>query len=197
MKGQIYILIAILILAILVSLKLATKTIEPKQEILLYENFQNLKQEFIKTVDLSLLNESIEEEIAYDLDLFAVFSREIFKQKNSNEKVLYSFAYNGSAVAIGNFLSENINNVVITLQTGGISQVKTVPQISDGVHVIEYFTSFEGEFNITVTSDKKNFTYSGLRRMDSTSISEYFDIYLSYQNSYLNDMISVNRTISG
>lgn len=84
MKGQIFIMTAVLVLIALILLNNAIKPVEIKPENFLYENFINLKNELIKTVDISILNQ---EDVSTNLNDFIIFSKDVLKQRGYEENV--------------------------------------------------------------------------------------------------------------
>jgi len=87
MKGQIFIITSVLVLVALLLTRLATKTVDKKQDDTFYESFSNLKNELIRTIDIALLNE---ETISDKLDDFIYFSNETMKKRGYIESVNYS-----------------------------------------------------------------------------------------------------------
>lgn len=89
MKGQVYIIIAVLSVLLLFLLRISTIPLVEKSEVPLTENFINLKNELVKTVDVSILNQ---QDVQNNLDNFISFSKQILKQKNYNENVNYTIS---------------------------------------------------------------------------------------------------------
>jgi hypothetical protein len=89
MKGQIFIMMAVLVLIALILLKNSMKPIVIEPENFLYENFINLKEELIKTVDISILNQ---ENIQTNLNDFISFSTDVFKQRGYEENVEFEIS---------------------------------------------------------------------------------------------------------
>jgi len=67
----------------------AIKPVIIESKSFLYENFLNLKNELIKTIDISILNK---ESIAPNLDNFISFSKESFENRGYDETVTYSIS---------------------------------------------------------------------------------------------------------
>jgi len=106
MKGQIFILLLILILIALLSLRTRRVVlIEEKNPI--YETFLNLKNELIETIDLSLLNG---EDITTNLNNFINFSQNILKHKGYNSEVNYTITSNGKVITVFLNLSLSYKN---------------------------------------------------------------------------------------
>lgn len=89
MKGQVFVIIAILSVIVLVLLKASTIPVVEKPEIPLEENFLNLENELVKTVDASILNQ---QDVSNNLDSFISFSKQAFKEKNYGENVNYTLS---------------------------------------------------------------------------------------------------------
>ncbi len=87
MKGQIFIMTAVLVLIALILLKNAIQPIEIEPKSFLYENFVNLRNELIKTVDISILNQ---EDVATNLNNFIIFSKNLYAQRGYNETVEFN-----------------------------------------------------------------------------------------------------------
>ncbi len=97
MKGQIFILVSVFVLLFLFLIRINTKIIEAKPEDLFYEDFSNLKNEFIKTIDVSLLNQ---ETISTNLDNFIVFSTDVHKNRGYTENVEYFIQVSGDTTVV-------------------------------------------------------------------------------------------------
>lgn len=97
MKGQIFIMVAVLVLIALIIIRSGTIPFIIKPKSLLFENFLNLKNELITTVDISLLKQ---EDISNNLDNFTSFATEIFKQRGYETDVNYSVSTSGSLTTV-------------------------------------------------------------------------------------------------
>lgn len=86
-KGQIFIMIAVIVLLALILLRNAIRPIDIKPDNFLYENFINLKNELIKTVDISLLNA---DDVSKNLTDFITFSKSVLNGKGYNEDVRFN-----------------------------------------------------------------------------------------------------------
>jgi hypothetical protein len=118
MKGQIFIITSILILIALLLIRANTKTIEIEPEELFYENFLNLRNELISTIDLSLLNGDV---VSTNMNNFISFSTGVLKKKGYDETVTYfvdgNVIYLNVSLSSGrSYLKENliINRTVYT-----------------------------------------------------------------------------------
>ncbi|NIO44538.1 MAG: hypothetical protein GTN36_03225 [Candidatus Aenigmarchaeota archaeon] len=97
MKGQIFIMTAVLVLIALILLKNAIQPFEIQPKDFLYENFVNLKNELIKTVDISLLNQ---EDVTTNLNDFIGFSNNIFEQRGYDENVVFEIITYGNTTEV-------------------------------------------------------------------------------------------------
>ena len=97
MKGQIFIIVSVFILLFLFLMRINTKVIEVKPEDLFYEDFSNFKNEFIKTIDISILNG---ENLQSNLDDFIDFSTDVYKNKGYIENVDYSIQFSGDVTVV-------------------------------------------------------------------------------------------------
>jgi len=97
MKGQIFIMTAVLILIALILLKNAIQPLEIRPKNFLYENFVNLKNELIKTVDISILNQ---EDITTNLNDFIGFSKNILNQRGYDETVVFEIFTYGNTTEV-------------------------------------------------------------------------------------------------
>jgi hypothetical protein len=113
MKGQFFILVSVLIVITLIILRISTTFPVEQYEVTVPDNYLNIQREFVNTIDLSLLNEDTALGIKDNVDNFADFSRKIMQRKGYDEKVIYSFNYNGTKVVLGNFMGESMKNVNI------------------------------------------------------------------------------------
>ena len=120
MKGQVFIMIAVLVLIALILMKNAIQPTEIEPKNFLYENFVNLKDELIKTVDISILNQ---EDIRTNLIDFIDFSEDVLEQRGYNEIVEFEIltyddtteVYMNISLELGNsFIEDNfiINRTV-------------------------------------------------------------------------------------
>jgi hypothetical protein len=89
MKGQIFVITAIMILLALFIARISTNTTDVKQESLFYESFSNIKSELTRTVDLALING---EDVSTRLDDFIDFSKDIYEKKGYVESVNYTIS---------------------------------------------------------------------------------------------------------
>lgn len=86
MKGQIYLLIGILLALGLLMLRSSVSVMPEVSEPLINENFDNLKQEIVNTVDLSIVNnESIEDNL---ID-FINYSKSYMNRNGFEEDIQY------------------------------------------------------------------------------------------------------------
>jgi hypothetical protein len=90
MKGQIFILMAVMVLIALILLRNVIQPPAIKSDNYLYENFINLKNELIRTVDLSLLSKEDVGQIAANLGTFISFSKEILGNRSYAEDVKFN-----------------------------------------------------------------------------------------------------------
>lgn len=97
MKGQIFIMVAVLVLISLILVRSGTRQFVIKPKSLLFENFLNLKNELITTVDISLLKQ---EDISNNLNSFISFATDIFEQRGYETSVNYSVSTSGSLTTI-------------------------------------------------------------------------------------------------
>jgi hypothetical protein len=112
MKGQIF----ILILLALFLIRINTYTFEILEDELFYESFNNLKNELINTIDISLVNQ---EDLSTNLNDFITFSKDALKQRGFIESVNYSISVNGNErtinmnISLKSEKSEILNNLII------------------------------------------------------------------------------------
>ena len=97
MKGQVFMIVSVFILLFLFLLRINTQTIDVKPEDLFYEDFSNLKNELVKTIDISLLNQ---ENLQSNLNDFITFSTDFYKNKGYIEDVDYSISTTGDVTTV-------------------------------------------------------------------------------------------------
>lgn len=97
MKGQIFIMVAILVLVVLFIMRSGTRPFVIKPKSLLFENFLNLKNELINTVDTSILKQ---QDISSNLDNFMNFATDIFEQKGYEADLNYSISTSGNEITV-------------------------------------------------------------------------------------------------
>jgi len=95
MKGQIFIMVAVLVLVALILIRSGTKPFVIQLKSLLFKNFLNLKNELITTIDISLLKQ---EDISNNLDNFISFATNIFDQRGYETSVNYSISTSGPTI---------------------------------------------------------------------------------------------------
>jgi len=110
MKGQIFMMIAVLVLIALILLKSTLQPIIVKPENFLYENFINLKNELMRTVDISVLNN---ENVVSNLNSFTSFSSDVLKQRGYTETTEYTVSTYGNTTTVYMNLSLRIENSFI------------------------------------------------------------------------------------
>jgi len=88
MKGQTYVIIAVLIVLFLFLIR-STFITQKTPETFLYENYLDLRNELTKTIELSLLNG---ESVGNNLDSFISFSEDVYAKRNYVEDVTYSIS---------------------------------------------------------------------------------------------------------
>ncbi|MEM3609612.1 MAG: hypothetical protein QXK49_03030 [Candidatus Aenigmatarchaeota archaeon] len=110
MKGQIFIIISVLILIALYMTSTSIKTTNVKHDETFYQSFTNLKNELIKTIDLSLINQ---ENLEENLNDFIDFSKEVFKKRGYIEKVEYSISYGQPIVIYLNVSLSSANSYLL------------------------------------------------------------------------------------
>lgn len=106
MKGQVFIITSILILIALIVVRINTQTFEIKAEETFYEDFLNLKNELINTIDLSILTDTAN--LESNLVDFISFSKNVFQKRGYNEDVTYLITINGNTRII--YLNVSLNS---------------------------------------------------------------------------------------
>ncbi len=97
MKGQIYLITAVFIVIMLVFLRVGTMSTSDLQKDVFYDDIQDLKEEYIHIVDVSILNS---ENITDNLDDFALFTKDYYNQKSINHTVLYDVSQTSSSSTV-------------------------------------------------------------------------------------------------
>jgi hypothetical protein len=97
MKGQVFMIVSIFILLFLFLLRINTQTIDLKPSDLFYEDFSNLKEEIVRTIDISLLNQ---ENLQNNLNDFIALSTELYNTKGYEEEVNYSISTSGDVTTV-------------------------------------------------------------------------------------------------
>jgi ribosomal protein S8 len=90
-------MMAVLVLIALLLLRNAIRPPEIKPEDFLYENFVNLKNELIKTVDISILNK---EDVSTNLSSFIAFSTDVLGRKGYVEDVKFDASTYGNTIEV-------------------------------------------------------------------------------------------------
>ena len=97
MKGQVFMIVSVFILLFLFLLRINTQTIDVKPEDLFYKDFSNLKNELVKTIDISLINQ---ENLQNNLDDFISLSTNVYNNKGYAEDVIYSISTAGDVTTV-------------------------------------------------------------------------------------------------
>lgn len=194
MKGQIFIIISIIVLIVLIMIKMETSLRGEYYKDGLEEDFENIKNEYEETIEISLFQKQSPYNIETNMNNFSSFIINKYEQKNYTIKTLYSFAFVNSSdiiVVIGNFLGKTIRNVSLNVSNENdfISVILNKDSIQRRFDPID-------NFNITLTyflnEQKQEFVYTS----DNTiTVASYIDIYIGNGN-YLNDKLIFNKTLS-
>ena len=105
MKGQVFILISIFVLLFLFSIRISTESVDVGPESIFYEDFSNLKNELVNTVDVSLINQA---SLQGNLDSFITFSKDFYERKGYVEDVNYSVSTSGDVTTV--YLNVSLNS---------------------------------------------------------------------------------------
>lgn len=122
MKGQVFIMASVMVLIALLLLQNSIRPFEQKPRYNIYDSFANVKNELIRTVDISLANN---QNIATNLDNFIDFSKGVMNRKGYEENVQYTINSYGNTREIhfnftislqNSFIEDNfiINRTVFT-----------------------------------------------------------------------------------
>jgi len=106
-KGQVFLIIAVFVLLAMIFIRTEIKPLIVKPSNMLPENFINLKNELIKTVDLTLLNQS---SLSTNLNNFIEFSTNVFNQRGYKENVTYVISTTGSTTTVNFNVSLEFEN---------------------------------------------------------------------------------------
>jgi len=110
MKGQIFVMMAVLVLIALLLLRNSIRPSAIKPENFLYENFVNLKNELIKTVDVSILNN---EDVYTNLNSSIDFSKDVLGRKGYNEDVKFDISTHGNTTEVHMNITLKLENSFI------------------------------------------------------------------------------------
>ena len=113
MKGQVFILISVFVLLFLFSLRISTQAIDVSTRDMFSEDFTNLRDELVRTVDVSLINQ---ESLQTNLDDFIAFSNEFYRRKGYTEDVQYSISSLGDVTTV--YLNVSLNSSSSYLMQG-------------------------------------------------------------------------------
>ena len=106
MKGQVFIITSVLILIALMLVRINTQTFEIETEKTFYDDFSNLKNELINTIDFSILTDMTN--LESNLNDFISFSTNSFKKRGYDEDVSYLITVNGDNRVI--YLNVSLNS---------------------------------------------------------------------------------------
>jgi hypothetical protein len=110
MKGQIFVMMAVLVLIALLLLRNSIRPSAIKPEDFLYENFVNLKSELIKTVDVSILNKEV---VRTNLNTFVDFSTKVLGRKGYNEDVKFDVSTHDNTTEVHMNVTLKLDNSFI------------------------------------------------------------------------------------
>ena len=97
MKGQIFLITAVFIVILVVLLRVYTMEVPDLEKYNLYNDFVNLKAEYSRVVDTSLLNS---QNITNNLDEFSSFAEDYYKEKGIDYTVSYDVNITGSDTVV-------------------------------------------------------------------------------------------------
>ena len=161
MKGQVLILVSVLIVIAFIMLRVTTSVPSEIYQSADFNSYNKIQKEFIEVIDISLINKQTWTNIRGNLDNFALFTRDVMRTKGYTEEVIYSFNHNGSNIVLSNYLGYSLNNVNITLMTPGWSNSKLLNTLNDKSSTLATCSPFSGSYTVIVESNEKNFTYTG------------------------------------
>ncbi|MFQ6020765.1 MAG: hypothetical protein ACE5J4_01960 [Candidatus Aenigmatarchaeota archaeon] len=110
MKGQVILIISVLVVIILILIKLNTQTFTEKPQNILPTTYLNLKNELIKTIDISLLNQ---EDVSSNLNAFIAFSKQILERRGYNQEINYNIVREGDITKVYINLNLSLSNSYI------------------------------------------------------------------------------------
>ena len=110
MKGQIFVMMAVLVLIALLLLRNSIRPSAIKPEDFLYENFVNLKSELIKTVDVSILNK---EDVSTNLNSFITFSKDVLRRKGYHADVKFDVSTHDNTTEVHMNVTLKLDNSFI------------------------------------------------------------------------------------
>lgn len=203
MKGQIFIIIAIIIVLVMILMKTQLdymRQLEQQRAQLSFalpEIFENIKSEYQRAVQISLGYNKTQTNLENSLNNFSSFATNFYSQRNVSLKVLYSFSFVNStnlSITLGNFLGKTIQNFsVYQTLTGETLQSPALPNQQS--NTTSFTISNQRDFSVTINyfidNVRYNFTYSS----DTSKTTAYFDISLQERASWLSDKLILNLTV--
>ncbi|MEM7818908.1 MAG: hypothetical protein QW403_02075 [Candidatus Aenigmatarchaeota archaeon] len=191
MKGQAFLIIAIIFITILALIKASISFLEIKQDESLFLEFENVKEEMIRSVEFSI---NQKENITKNLESFANFARKSFKRRASilSSLLLEVFAENSSLnVSVKNLLGSDIIFLNITLN----NSFNGLEKVRDGEKVNTIFTVPIEDANYTLkifyetpySKEEEEFLVESLK--GKTQLIVFLDITLETEKMKLRDKV--------
>lgn len=158
-------------------------------------SFDNLENEYQKTADISLAQQSGAQNLELNINNFSNFSADAFGQRGYVMRVFYSLAFANATnitVIVGTFQG-SIKNISVNMSAG---QSMFIPYIADRQSNSSVFppaNSFNATVSYYLNETLKNLTYSS---DNNVTAAFYFAIRLQQADSFADDVLIFNRTIA-
>ncbi len=205
MKGQIFMLIAVITVLALILLRSEVgvyKTIEQTSYqtfSTITENYENIKAEYQKAAQIALFTNRSQNVMESLLNNFTNFTYNAYNQRNYTLNTIYALTFINStnvSITVGNGLGKNITNFTVGQSLSKLTSTNlTLADKTSNTSV--FTTSSLGQFTVNVTyflgGTKYNFSYG---TDTNKTAALYVDVYLQEDNSYLNDKLILNLTSS-
>ncbi|MFH8086470.1 MAG: hypothetical protein QW609_01450 [Candidatus Aenigmatarchaeota archaeon] len=191
MKGQAFLIVAIIFVTILALIKINASFPHIKEDKTIFFEFENVKEEMIKSVEFSLYEK---ENITKNLENFADFARSFFRRKalNLNLLLLEVLAENGNLnISLKNLLGNDIIFLNITLN----NSFSEFGKIEDGEKVNTNFTLPAENANYTLkiyyetpfSKEKEEVLVEA--ETGKTKLIVFFEIILEKEKTKLRDKV--------
>ncbi|MEM7825422.1 MAG: hypothetical protein QW412_01005 [Candidatus Aenigmatarchaeota archaeon] len=196
MKGQSFLITAIIFIMVLVLIKSSIIFQQPQEETLIFFEFENLKEEVIKSVEYSVYEK---ENITKNLENFIEFSRSSFRRKALDFKSLIL------EVSVPNALESNELNIsiknllgceIIFLNLTFNNSAKIFESIEDGEKINTSFLFSQNQnrnYNLTIfykTPYTQDFEELEIEvEIGKNKFLGFFDVMIEGKNIKLKDKI--------
>ncbi len=198
MKGQVFLIISIVVLLALILIKIQV-TPEPRQAYYLgldiWKSADNIAEEYEKTADISLSQSSNYQNLETNLNNFSNYIYNSFNEREYSLRILYStmFAGENLTVTLGNFMGSPVYNITVNLSDGQGASISELPTNMSASINFTLPSLFNVTVQYTMNGTESNFSYAS---DNNVTLAAYVRIYLQQGSSVVDVVRLFNKTAS-